>query len=78
MKEQESNRYLTLLSSLASPSLRAVAHCDVQFDAVTLGIPAARLLIEEDRLVYSYLVEGFYEISKLGGQDAPMVADSYG
>lgn len=77
MNGQEFNRYRAMLSPLISTALRA-AMCDTKSDRVTLGIPAARLIIEDDSIFYSDLVKGFQTLSTLGGNDAPMLADSYG
>lgn len=78
MEEQEFSRYREMLTSLAGPALRGVAVCDVQPDAVTLGVPAARLLMEDDPDLYAPLCTGFETLARLGVAEAPMLADSFG
>ncbi len=78
MEAKEFSRYRELLASLAGPALRTVPPCDVQPDALTLGVPAARLLLEDDPDLYPSLRMGFETLALLGRDDAPMLADSFG
>lgn len=81
---QEFSRYRKLVCGLAKPALEATARAAAlsreRLDAVTLGVPAARLLLSEDPLLYPALGRGFAYLAARtrGGQDAPMLADSFG
>lgn len=60
----EFSRYRKMVSSLAEPSL-AQAGVD-SADSITLGVPAARLLMHENASLYGSLADGFKQLEALG------------
>lgn len=75
MEAVDFSRYRQLVSSQAWSSLESVRS---QPDAVTLGAPAARLLLRERAEDFGHLAAGFETLSRLARVDAPMLGDSYG
>jgi len=84
MEAVDISRYRQLVSSQAWSSLESVRP---EPDAVTLGAPAARLLLREQVATanrpgraadFDWLAAGFETLSRLARADGPMLGDSYG